>query len=92
MTYDSTQDKFPRFPFSVHEWPDFSTERHDFWFQGPELGSGGSNLGSQTSNQASVTQNQMQNQATHGWKMKTKEICPVWNHRSSAPPGPLPLS
>ena len=25
-------------------------------------------------------------------KMETGENCPMWNHRSSAPPGPLPLS
>ena len=39
-----------------------------------------------TPNQASQTQNQ----ATNKRKMETGEICPVWNHRSSAPPGPLP--
>ena len=25
-----------------------------------------------------------------GWKTETREICPMWNHRSSIPPGPLP--
>ena len=29
MTYDSTQDKFLQFPFSVREWSDFGSERSD---------------------------------------------------------------
>ena len=40
MTYDSTQDKFLQFPFSVREWPDFGSQR-------PDLRSERSNLGSE---------------------------------------------
>ena len=36
--YDSTQDKYCQFPFSVHEWPVFGSER-------PDLGSDSSPLG-----------------------------------------------
>ena len=76
MTYGSTQDKFLRFPFSVRELPDFGSQRPEFGSQRPDLES--------------------ERPYLRLWgggdvrKTETGENCPMWNHRSSAPPGPLP--
>ena len=46
MTYDSTQDIFLWFKFSVCVWPVFGSERSDLGSERPNLGSKRSTLGS----------------------------------------------
>ena len=59
----------------------------------PDLGSDRSDLGSERPDMGSerpYLRLAGGGGRTDGRKTETGENCPMWNHRSSAPPGPLP--
>ena len=53
----------------------------------PDLGSERSDLGSERPDLGS---DRPVSRLPGGGRTETGENCPMWNHRSSAPPGPLP--
>ena len=58
------------------EKPDLGFKTHDMGFETPHLASFEALAGG--------------DRKTDRRKTETGENCPMWNHRSSAPPGPLP--
>ena len=79
------------------ERPDLGSGRPNLGFERPDLRSVRSDLGSERPDMGSEGPylrlagggDGQTDRRTHG-HTETGENCPMWNHRSSAPPGPLP--
>ena len=69
--------------------PDFGSERPDFGSEKPDFGSERPDFGSERPDFRSGKPGLRLGGGTDG-RTETGENCPMWNHRSSAPPGPLP--
>ena len=82
--------------------PDSRSGRPDLRSKRPDLGPGRPNLGPERSDLRSGRSDlRFRRPDLRSWgggqrkrkgKQKERKNCPVWNHRSSAPPGPLPKS
>ena len=70
------------------ERPDLGSGRPDLRSEKPDLGSERSDLESKRPDLGS--ERLYLRLGGDGRKTETGENCPMWNHRSSAPPGPLP--
>ena len=68
--------------------PDLGSERPDLGSERPDWGTERLDLGSERPNLRFGGGGGR----TYLRKTETEETCPMWNHRSSASPGPLPLS
>ena len=72
------------------EKPDLETERSDLGAERPDLGSERPEMRSERPDLGSKGLH-FEALGEGGWTENGNwKICPVWNHRSSAPPGPLP--
>ena len=67
--------------------PDFESERPDLRSGRPDLRSEKPDLGSERSDLGSE---RLYLRLGGDGRTETVENCPMWNHMSSAPPGPLP--
>ena len=71
------------------ERPDFGFEMPNFGFERPDLGSERLDLGSKRPDLGSERTN-LRRGGGEIDETPDQKNCPVWNHRSSTPPGPLP--